>query len=202
MSLYDYFRSRAVTCDVHNKLTEKIIIGQASRSEADWKFNNTVKCLFPPNTACVVGDMITANGSNFFITAMYRSADSTIEGKMIRSNASIDIYRPTEVYNEAGTLTGHTDIAIVTNEPTIYEAVTGKMQQYDAGLLSTTIAKFYLPFPGVYVDSFVSFTTITGQVVELLDRIKLNNVNYCIDAINTASTPGMVLLQCSQDKRK
>ena len=202
MSLYDYFRSRAMTCDVHNKSAEKIIIGQASRSEADWKFNNTVKCLFPPNTACVVGDMVTANGSNFFITAMYKSADSTIEGKMIRSNASIDIVRPTEQYNDAGSMIGYTEVAIVTGEPTVYEAVTGKMQQFDAGLLSGTIAKFYLPFPGVYVDSFVSFTTVYGNVVQLLDRIKLNNVNYCIDAMNTASTPGMVLLQCSQDKRK
>ena len=93
MLLYDYFRSRAVTCTIRNKSNEKIVIGQASRSEADWKFNNTVKCLFPDNTACAVGDMVTANGSSFFITAMYRSADNTTEGKMTRSNAIVDIVR-------------------------------------------------------------------------------------------------------------
>jgi len=188
MAVYNYFKKDATICAVSGKTNELIVIGRASRSEQDWKFNNSFKCLFPPDTKFAVGDCIITDTNKYFITAMYRSKDNDIEGKMTKSNATINVVRLIKLYNASGVFTGYssTPTAIATSVSAVHETVTGKMQQFDAGLLSTTIAKL----------------TVGNIGVALLDRVVMNTISYQVDSINETAIPGLVVIQCSLDKRK
>jgi len=186
MPVYNYFKNSGKVCAVTGKSNEMVVIGRASRSMSDWKFNSLVKCLFSPSTAFVVGDIVTTGGKKYFITAMYKSNEGDIEGKMVLTNCIVAIGRLSKTYNANGVQTGYTPTSITSSTPAVHETVTGKMQQFDMGLLPTTVAKF----------------TLDDLGTALLDRITLGGIAYQVDSINPTEIPGLVVLQCSLDKRK
>lgn len=163
---------------------EQWSITRIGRGKTENSINYKFQALVPKNTKTVIGNIITSESKNYFVTTLEKSFINTI-CQLKLSNATIDIVRVTKHFTATKVNDYDYEVLLHTAVTAYYEDVNGKMAQYDQGLLSTSTRRFLVPMLSV----------------KLLDRIKHGNDNLRVDGINTSSFPGLLWIQCSNDTR-
>lgn len=185
MSIFDMYRDRAEEYSVPGKRNELLVTTRKGKGNTVSAINNDKSALMQDDTTYVNGDPCTNvnTGETYFIVAYQRSTEST-RCQLRKTNATIDIVRITQHYT--GTKNDYDyEAPLYTNITVFFEDITGKMQQYDASLLSKATKRFLVP----KLD------------IKLMDRIKINGINAQIEAINASSYPGLLSVQTSNDIR-
>lgn len=180
-SVFGYYRDRAEEYSVPGKANELIVTTRKGKGRTVSAINNDLAGLMQDNTMYVNGDQCTNvnTGIAYFITAQQSSTSAT-NCLLKKINCSIDILRISKHYTgttydyDIGTL-------LFSAVPSYYEDITGKMQQYDLGLKSTSTRRF--------------MTTMLN--LKLLDIIRFGTDNMQIDGINTTTYQGLLWIQCS-----
>lgn len=177
MSMISFFPKKlAVT---QGKPNEYVAISRTSKGESINSINTKFNFLMEPNTTRVYGDILAIDGQSYFIVTLTKSIVNTV-AQTKRANSTIDIIRIKKHY------TGSSydyDEGLLLYEQIVayYEDVTGKQQQYDLGLKSTSTRRFLTPI----LD------------YKLLDIIRFNGEFMQVDDINTSSYPNLYWVQCS-----
>jgi len=184
-SVFGYYRDRAEEYLVPSKTNELIVATRNRRGSSVTAMNNDRAGLMQDNTLFSNGDLCTnvTSGDTYFITAQQSSTNAT-SCMLKKTNTTIDIVRVTKHYTGANQDYLY-EVPLFSSVTAFYEDVSGKMQQYDSGLLSTSTRRFLTPLLNY----------------KLLDRVKFNNEPMQIDGINTSSYPGLMWIQCRPDTR-
>jgi len=188
MSVFAMYIDRAEEFYIEGKGNELIATTRKGRSVSVSSINNDKFGLLQDNSNISNGDLVTniKTGIKYFVIGKQRSTDA-VQVQLSKCNATVDIVRLAKQYIN-GNYTGHSiEQLLHSNVPAIYQDITGKMQQFDSGLLSTSTRRFILP--GL-------------SDVMLLDRIKLNSDNGQVDVINTSMYENLHYIQISSDKRR
>lgn len=182
--MYEMFLDRAKEVTINGTI-EKWVINRLSNTNSRFSANYVSKGLPPNNTIANNGDILISGTDTYFIVSLRKSVSGTNQCQLYQANTTVDIVRVVKQFI-GGQFTGkYTEQSLFTNQPSMYQDVNGKMQQYDVGLLSTTTRKFLIPKCNI----------------QLLDRIKFNGENMQIDIINTTEYENLLSIQCSPDKR-
>ena len=179
--MQEFFQNRKQLCTIQNKSNEYIVFKRVARSSSRFSENNIWHGLLQDITAITNGDIVTCGTDVYFVVAMRKSYLSNT-AQLYKTNCSPTVVRLVKHYTN-GTYDYNTE-TLVGATVALQEDITGKMQQFDAGLLPKTIKKF-----------------IVKADVKLLDRIKLGGKNYQVDSINTTAYEGLLEVQCSEDTR-
>lgn len=111
--------------------------------------------------------------------------------QMLKINATVSILRLTNTYDTYGNIIGTvwadtTTGTTLTPVKSFAEWISAGMRQTDPGLLATTVIRLYVQ---------------STAVIALLDRVTLGGKSYQVDAIDLLSSPGLAIVQLSQDNR-
>lgn len=173
-----------VTVSITGKPDEQWSITRAGRGKTTVAINSQYQCLVPKSTKAVKGDIVTIDSEKYFVTTLESSFVNTII-KLYKANAVIDIVRVTKHYTGANQDYLY-EVPVSLVVPTYFEDITGKMQQYDQGILATSTRRFLMPL---------------NALVKLQDRVKFNNEVMQITAINTSKFPNLYEIQTTTDTR-
>lgn len=177
-----------VTVSITGKPDEQWSITRAGRGKTTVAINSQYQCLVPKSTKAVKGDIVTIDSEKYFVTTLESSFVNTII-KLYKANAVIDIVRVTKhmiIVNNISTNDYSYEVPVSLVVPTYFEDITGKMQQYDQGILATSTRRFLMPL---------------NALVKLQDRVKFNNEVMQITAINTSKFPNLYEIQTTTDTR-
>ena len=184
--LFNYFKSNSTLCTVTGKSSEKVVFARASKNAAnDYRFNNVFKGLLQPNTSLAIGDIINDGLNSFILTAKYSSNNNDIECRLLKCNCTVNIVKIEGVY-VSGTKTGDKETSLYTSKPANQQQISANLKLIDPGLLSDTVRKFTLPV----------------LTINLNDRIKIASECFQITAIDSVTTPGILIIQTKVDIRK
>jgi len=176
-----FFPTKVVS--IPNYPDERWSLTRVGRGKTSSSINIRHQALVPRNTNAMIGDIVTSENISYFVTTMEKSFINTV-CQLIKSNAIIDIVRVTK-HIVGKVIDGDYEAPLFTLVTAYYEDITGRMQQFDAGLKSTSTRRFLTPILGY----------------ELLDRIKFDDEPMRIDGISTSAYPGLLWIQCSPDIR-
>lgn len=185
-SVFELYRDRAQEYSVAGKANELIFATRKGRGTTVSSINNDKAGLMQDNTLFSNADLCTevSSGDTYYIVAKQSSTDAT-RCLLKKTNATIDIVRITRHFTASKVNDYDYEVPLYTAIPCFYEEISGRMMQYDAGLKATSTRRFLVP----KLD------------FRLLDRIKINGNNACIDVINESSYPGLLSVQTSADTR-
>lgn len=175
MEPIDALRSQWKTADIQGKSNEPIVIYRSEKSTALINYNFTRKGVVKRKSSIVSGDFVTVDTTSYFCIGKINT-----QVKLREVNTVVDILRLQKHYT-GNNYDYDTGLLLHSTVPSYYEDVTGKMQQYDLGLKSTSTRRFLLP-------------TLD---IKLLDIIRFNSEHMQIDGINSSSYPGLLWVQCS-----
>lgn len=186
-SVFGYFANRSEEYSCEGKSNELIVVARVGKTKSAIILNNERQALLGDNTTYINGDIVTnvKSGIKYFITGKQSSTNAN-QAHFYKINSTVDIVRLKDAYNSAGLPIGKTETPLFTNVSSVQIFVSAQLHLYDAGLLATTTNKFL----------------IKTMVVQKLDRIKINGVNYQIDSINNTKYENILEIQCSADSRK
>jgi hypothetical protein len=185
MSIFDFYIDRAEEYSVPGKANELMVTTRKGRGNTVAAINNDKSALMLDTTMFSNGDLCTEvnSGDTYFIVAK-QSSSNAIRCQLRKTNATIDIVRITQHYTGSKNDYDY-ETPLHTNVTAFYEDVSGKMQQFDASLVSKATRRFLVP----KLD------------IKLMDRIKINGTNAQIEVINASSYPGLLSVQTSNDIR-
>lgn len=163
---------------------EQWSITRVGRGKTQSSINNQFQALVPKNTKVTKGTVVTSDGEDYFVITLEKSFVNTV-CQLRKANAVIDIVRITKHFT--GTVQDYLyEVPVSLTVPTFYEDITGKMQQYDQGILATSTRRFLMPM---------------NSNVKLQDRIKFNSEIMQITALNSSLFPGFIQAQTMVDTR-
>lgn len=168
---------------------EQWSITRVGRGKTQTSINNQFQALVSKNTNVTKGAVVTSEGEGYFVITLEKSFVNTV-CQLRKTNATIDIVRVTKHFtlNSQGLQVQDYlyEVPVSLCVPAFYEDITGKMQQYDQGILATSTRRFLIPM---------------NSNVKLQDRIKFNSENMVITAINSSLFPGLLQIQTMVDSR-
>lgn len=181
MSNFNFYLDRAEEYLIEGKSNELIFATRKGRTESVNAMNNHKMALLQDDTVITNGDLVTNVGSGVKYFVVGRQSSTDANGCQLQKvNATVDILRLQKHYTGSN-YDYDTGLLLHSALPSYYEDVTGKMQQYDLGLKSTSTRRFLLP----------------TLEIKLLDIIRFNSEYMQIDGINSSSYPGLLWVQCS-----
>ena len=187
MSIFYSFFDRAELYSCEGKSDEYIVTTRRGKTESATVMNSIKQALLQDDTTYVNGDLITNKTTDikYFLVGLQESTDA-IQGQIHKINALVDIVSLKETFDSAKKSLGYAETSLYSETPVVVSVVAAGMHLYDPGLLPTTTIKF-----------------ITRDItVQTKNRIKFNDVNYQIDAINNIKYESMLEIQCTADTRK
>ncbi len=187
--LLDSFPDRQKLMILPDATTESVIIKRVAKSTTRFNVNYTFDATLQDDTLVSNGDLVTIEGEKYFVVAR-RNSYLSKSAQLYKSNCSVTIVRLVKQYIGTSWTGKWTEQVLHENVPALYQDITGKMQQFDSGLLSTSTRKFILP-------------KLEG--IQLLDRVKMLTSggieNGQIDVLNTTEYEGLYSTQTQPDKR-
>ena len=181
-AMFNQFRLK---CSVKDKEDEFVLFTRIGRGTKRFTVNNVFWGLLKYDSAFDVGDIVTdPKGFNYFLVAKSNSYRAD-KAELYKSNCTVKIVRLKDVY-EGYEVVDQEEEMICEDTIGVYERVSARMKLFDLGLLKSTTMRVLVP-------------KIEG--VKLLDRLYINEKAYQIDDIDTASFPGFLYIQLSEDNR-
>lgn len=178
--MQDFFTDRKQNCEVVGKSNEYLVFKRRGNSTTRFTENNIYEVLLQDNTSITNGDVIINESGVYHFVVSRRDGYLSKIAQLQKTNTQVDIYRLKKHYTN-GNYDYDLGIPLELSVASYYEDITGKMQQYDPGLKSTSTRRFLLLIPDL----------------KKLDIIKFNNEYMQVDDINTSSYPGLLWIQCS-----
>jgi len=185
MGIEAYFKGSKILGTIIGKREEYLNLSRFSKGTSRAALNNVFKALLQSDTLASDGDIFVIDSVSYFVTAMRTSSTGTIMCQLQKTNATIDIFRVSKHYT-GSTQDYLTEVEVSLAVPSFFEDITGRMIQYDAGLLKESTRRFLMP--------------LLSQV-KLSDRIRFNSEAMQIIAMNTSSYPGLLQVQTMVDSR-
>lgn len=163
---------------------EQWSITRVGRGKTSDSINNKFQALIPKATNIAIGNLVSSDGKDYFVLTKEKSFVNTV-CQLKKANATIDILRVTKHFTASKVNDYDYEVPLHTEVTVFYEEISGKMQQYDLGLSPKSTKKFLVP----------------KIPITLLDRIRINGTNACVEVINESSYPGLLSIQTSVDNR-
>lgn len=183
--MQEFFGDRKELCTVQGKSSEYLVFKRRGKTNGRNEDNFVFGVLLQDNSALANGDIVTSPDGIGYFCVSRRDGYMSSKAQLQKVNATVDIVRVTKHFT--GNVQDYLiEVPLVASVPAYYEDITGRMQQYDIGLKSTSTRRFMVP--------------MLSQV-KLLDRIKFNGEPMQIDGINTSTYQGLLWVQCSPDSR-
>lgn len=185
-----------VDCTVNGTAT-KAIIGRSGKKTTPFAWENERQGTFLPDMTVPSGALVenTVTSESLLVRSVYPEAvDGAIVAKlaqMVKINATVNILRLSETYDTYGNVTGTawkdtTTGGTLTPIKAFAEFINASMRQAEPGLLASTVIRLYVQ---------------STAIIALLDRVTLGGKSYQVDAIDLLSSPGLAIVQLSQDNR-
>jgi hypothetical protein len=184
MGIFNYFNASKIQGTIIGKPAEYFVLSRVGKGSSHNQLQNQFKAMLQDDTQVTNGDIVTIAGETYFVVAKRTTANNSTMCHLYKCNCIVDIVRIQKHYTGSN-YDYDMEVPLFTGKPSFYEDITGKMQLFEIGLLATSTRRFLLP----------------NIALKLLDRIKFNNEKMQVDAINTSSYPGLLMVQCSLDKR-
>lgn len=184
-----------VSCKVNGADTVAVIGRTKRTSDFDWESKRQGGFLADFN---VPGGALVENptvSESYLVLTVYPEFVSgeviAKVAQMLKINATVNVLRLTETYDDYGNVTGSVWLDTTTGSEltpikAFAEFINASMRQADPGLLASTVIRLYVQ---------------ATAVIELLDRVMLGGKSYQVDAIELISSPGLAIVQLSQDNR-
>ena len=179
--LQEFVQNRKKLSQCQGLADEYVVLKKNSRSSSRFTQNNIFGALLQDDTVYTNGLMLTIDGHKYFVVTRRDNVLSKT-AQLYKANCSTSIVTIKKHYT-SGTFDYYTESPAIT-VVALQKDITGKMQQFDAGLLPNTVKKFILKAD-----------------VKLLDRIKLDEKNYQVNVVNSTEYEGLLEVQCSEDTR-
>lgn len=190
--MFSYFNRFKQPITIVNKpnADERIVLTRVGKSSSsNFKSNFVYSCLLQENTCIENGDVFVGKTrlspeNNRYLVISVRRADESVQATAYQCNGFVEIWRPTEVFDENDDSLG-SELKKVAEVDTNHVTVNANMRLLDAGLLPSTTKEFRMP----------------KCDIRLMDRIVLDGEKFCVDAIDTTKFDGLLAVQTSNDNR-
>ena len=188
--MFAMFNRFKTPISIIGKAPEKAVFSRVGKTgSSNFKSNFVFSCLLQENTQLENGDIFTAKTGiqkreSTFLVISVRRADESVQATVYRCNGTADIYRATPQYDEFDQVVDST-LEKVGSIPVNHTTINAQMRLLNAGLLPSTTKEFRMP----------------KCDIKEMDRIVLDNQNYCVDAIDTTKFDGLLAVQTSNDNR-
>ena len=188
MSIFERFNRFKKTITLPDGTSEKAVYTRLGRSNtSNFRMNFVYTLLVSDNTRLENGMLFTADiygKVRKFLAVSVRHTEGSVQLIAYECNCSVEIYRPTTLYDKYDNEIG-SEVTLVDTTSANYVTINASMRTLDAGLLPATTKEFRMPKCNI----------------QELDRIVLNDENYCVDAIDQTKFFGMLAVQVSLDER-
>ena len=192
MNIQGFFVPQTHISDIYDlngelRATEKVHYTRQGISNNDFAHTHKYKGLLEENTTMQEGDIVIdqTNNDTYLCMAM-RLTHFSNQANLWKCDSVCGIYRIENQYI-GNQIVGKQMTEIKSDIPCVQKDTNGRIKFFDASLLESTIKVVYLQF----VDC-----------VKIADRLVIDDKNYQIDSIDSASIKNVLILQLSEDKRK
>lgn len=186
-SVFNYYRRLAHKFTCVGKADELIHAVRRGRTESSQTMNNVLEANFQDNTSYSNGDLVTDTTTNtkYLIVGRQNSNDACY-GQLRKINATLVVQRLSKHFTGKQFDGYYTVSKEIKDVASSYRDITGKMQQWDQGLLASTTIQF-----------------VTQMIdVELTDRIVFNGGFFIVNYIDSTKYEGLYAIQCSPDNSR
>ncbi|KIL35164.1 hypothetical protein SD71_16190 [Cohnella kolymensis] len=190
--MFNEFSHRHTDCLVDGA-ADKVILSRDSRATSITSREFLFNGVFAPNSNVRPGSRVITS-ETFFVQTVRPTTESDKSCTLIKTNASVEVQRYAQTYDENDNPTGESFTAVQSNVKAYAQYVTARLRQEDIGLLPST----------AYILILQSNTDVKRPQDQLLlkpDRIILNGRSYQVDVVDDVKYPGLLQVQLSEDTR-
>lgn len=190
--LQDFFDCKKQKVDVFSsdgtsKGAEDVVFTHVGKTSYNSYYENYLyRGLLSDSTKIAWGDILKDANSKVYFTLSRRDTLLSKIGRFQQANGSIEIHKVVSHYTANKVKDGYSLSDKTYSGDTYYKEVSGKMQQYDQGLLPSTV---------------ITFVMQSNSAIELNNRVSLGTNAYVVNYIDTTKYPNLYVLQCAKDDR-